>query len=245
VQLAHGTLHVALRDAEREGLLARNVASLVTAPRRSTEEQHHLGPEAARELLLAAKGEPLEAFFTVALTTGLRLGELQGLQWKDINLERQRLAVNRTLLGMRDGQPVFSPSSARKNHSRTVWLTDAAIETLERRQADQDTQRRRAGPAWRECGLVFSTLVGTPLDGNNIRKRSFKRLLEKAGLPTMRFHDLRHSAASLLLAEGVPVKVVSEMLGHADVSTTLRIYAHVIEGAQAQAVSVMDRLFHG
>ena len=92
---------------------------------------------------------------------------------------------------------------------------------------------------------MFTSAMGTPLDGRNIRGRSFPRLLERAGLRKMRFHDLRHSAASLLLAEGVPVKVVSEMLGHTDISTTLRIYAHVLEGAQEQATSVMDRLFHG
>ncbi|HMO53915.1 MAG TPA: tyrosine-type recombinase/integrase [Tepidiformaceae bacterium] len=95
-----------------------------------------------------------------------------------------------------------------------------------------------------EHGLVFTNAVGNPLDGRNLRSRSFPKLLAKADLGPMRIHDLRHSAASLLLADGVPVKVVSEILGHVDVSTTLRIYAHVLEGAQEQAASYMERLFN-
>lgn len=242
VQLSHGVLHTALRDAEREGLVGRNVASLVTAPRRSTREYRSLSALDARDLLQAAKDDPLEAFYVVALTSGLRLGELQALMWSDVDLQRRRLTVRRTLAV--DGKPIFSATSSRKNHSRTVWLSEGAIEALERHKARQEGQRQAAGEAWHDHGLVFTTGTGSPLDGRNVRGRSFPRLLERAGLPAIRFHDLRHSAASVLLAEGVPVKVVSEMLGHADVSTTLRIYAHVLEGAQGQATAVMDRLFH-
>ena len=118
VQLAHGVLHTALRDAERDGLVARNVAGLVTPPRRDTREFRSLRPDDARALLAAAHGEPLEAFITVAVTTGLRLGELQALKWGDVDLGRRRLNVRRTLAV--DGQPIFSPTSAKKNHNRTV-----------------------------------------------------------------------------------------------------------------------------
>ena len=242
VQHVHGILHVALRDAEREGLVARNVASLITAPRRSTGEQKYLRVDEANQLLVAAKGEPLEPFFVTALLSGLRLGELQALRWRDVDLERRRLVVNRTFQGLQDGNPVFGePKTA--NSRRTVWLPDRVIDALERQQDTQDAQRRKAGPAWREFGLVFSSRTGTPLDTYHVSQRHFASLLKKAELPHMRFHDLRHSGATIWLSQGVPVKVVSEMLGHADVSTTLRIYAHVIEGSQAQAVSVMDKLF--
>lgn len=243
VQLCHGVVHSALRDAEREGLVARNVASLVTPPRRSTKEHRSLNPADARELLAAAKGEPLEAFWTLAVTTGLRLGELQALRWSDLDLERRRLQVRRTLAV--DGKPIFGASSSKKNHSRTVWLSDGAVTALEAHRERQERQRNDAGPAWADHGLVFSTGTGNPLDGRNLRGRQFPKLLAKAKLPEMRIHDLRHSAASMLLADGVPVKVVSELLGHTDVSTTLRIYAHVLEGAQEQAASYMERLFHG
>lgn len=242
VQLVHGTLHTALKDAEREGLTARNAASLVTPPRRSTREYRSLHPEDARELLAAAKGDPLEAFWTLAVTTGLRLGELQALKWGDVDLARRRLQIRRTLAV--DGKPIFSASSTKKNHARTVWLSDGAVVALEAHRERQDVLRVMAGDVWQDHGLIFTTGTGNPLDGRNLRGRQFPKLLRKAKLPEMRIHDLRHSAASMLLADGVPVKVVSEMLGHADVSTTLRIYAHVLEGAQEQAASYMDRLFH-
>jgi integrase len=200
-----------------------------------------LNPDGARDLLLAAKGQPLEAFFVVALTCGLREGELQALRWKDVDLERYRLRVTATLTAVQDGKPVFG--EPKTQHSRrTVRMPQMATAALERHQADQDARRRLAGDAWEENGLVFTSDVGRPLWRSQIRKH-WLALLEKAGLPPMRVHDLRHSAASLLLAEGVPVKVASEMLGHSDVTTTLRIYAHVIEGAQEQAASAMDRLF--
>lgn len=242
VQLIHGVIHAALRDAEREGLTARNVASLVSPPRRDTKEHRTLSPEDARELLAAARGEPLEAFWVLAITTGLRLGELQALKWEDVDIARRRLRVRRTLA--EDGKPIFSASTRKKNHARTVWLADGVIASLERHRDLQDAQRAQAGEVWQEHGLVFTVGTGNPLDGRNLRARQFPKLLAKAGLSDMRIHDLRHSAASLLLADGVPVKVVSEMLGHADVTTTLRVYAHVLEGAQEQAASYMDRLFH-
>jgi len=242
VQLSHGVLHTALKDAEREGLTGRNVAGLVTPPRRDTKEYRSLRPDDARALLAAAKGDPLEAFYTLAITTGLRLGELQALQWGDVDMVRRRLQVRRTLAV--DGKPVFSATTAKKNHNRTVWLSDGAATALEAHRDHQERQRLHAGDAWAEHGLVFTSGTGNPLDGRNLRGRTFPKLLAKAGLPAMRIHDLRHSAASMLLAEGVPVKVVSEMLGHADVSTTLRIYAHVLEGAQEQDANYMDRLFH-
>ncbi len=91
--------------------------------------------------------------------------------------------------------------------------------------------------------MVFASITGRPLDGNNFRQRAFARLLDKAGLPPMRFHSLRHTAATLLMAQGVPVKVASELLGHADITTTLRTYSHVLPGMQQQAADAMDRLF--
>jgi len=159
-----------------------------------------LQPAEARDLLEAAKGDPLEAFYTVALTGGLRLGELQALAWTDVDLQRHRMTVRRTL--SEDGKPIFSPTSTRKNHLRQIWLTEAAVAALERHKHIQLEQRRLADDAWTEYGLVFTNAVGGPLDGRNLRRRSFPRLLEKAGLPHFRIHDLRHSAATLLLSGG-------------------------------------------
>ena len=145
------------------------------------------------------------------LTSGLRLGELQALRWTDLDTQRQRVHVSRTLTAMVDGVPVFGEPKTQKSR-RTVWLSAPAFEALERHRVDQDAQRGRAGPAWSEYGLVFTNGLGKPLDSSHVLNRYLHPLLEEAGLPRMRFHDLRHSAASLLLAEGVPVKVVSELL---------------------------------
>ena len=159
-----------------------------------------------------------------------------------VDFERQRLRVAATLTTVKDGAPVFG--EPKTQHSRrTAWLSTMAVDALERHRADQDAKRRLAGPAWQEYGLVFTNDAGAPLWRSQVR-RHWLDLLKKAKLPPMRIHDLRHSAASLLLGDGVPVKVASEMLGHSDVKTTLSIYAHVIEGAQEQAASSMDRLFH-
>jgi integrase len=244
VHHCHGVIRSALKDALREGLVARDVGSLVTAPRRSTSEQRYLRVDEAGALLEALQGENLEAFFTTALLTGLRLGELQALRWRDVDLERRRLVVARTFTEMRDGEPVFEMSSSRKNHARTVWLAERVVDALERWRADQEAAKRKARDAWHEYGLIFTSRVGTPLDTYHVSQRHLPRILKKAELDHIRFHDLRHTAGTIWLSQGVPVKVVSEMLGHSDVTTTLRVYAHVVEGSQQQAVDLMDRLFH-
>ena len=242
LSLLHGVLHKALGDAARWGLVVRNVTDLVDAPKRSTPEMRTLTPEEATRLLFAAKGDPLEAFYTVALTCGLRLGELQALRWKDVGLDRRRLQVTATLQGVENGTPILAePKTAMSK--REVHLSEMAVQTLRAHRGRQLEQRLLLGGLWQDHGLVFANAFGRPLDGNNIRTRSFARLLERAGLPPMRFHSLRHAAATILMAEGVPVKVISEMLGHADITTTLRIYSHVLPSMQEQAAGTWDRLF--
>ena len=242
VSLIHGVLHKALDDAARWGHVVRNVSDLVDAPRRSTPTMATLDPDQASRLLLAARDDPHEAFYMVALTCGLRLGELQALKWSAVDLERRRLHVVATYQGNIDGEPIFAEPKTAKSR-RNVHLSEMAVRALRAHRAQQAEQRLLAGSAWNDYDLVFTTAFGRPLDGNNIRRRSFARLLERADLPPMRFHGLRHAAATLLMAEGVPVKAISELLGHSDITTTLRIYAHVLPTAQEQAAGAMDRLF--
>jgi len=152
------------------------------------------------------------------------------------------LRVTATYQGSVDGQPVFAePKTARSR--REVHLSALAVAALRRHRRAQLEERLRAANLWEDHDLVFTNERGRPLDGNNFRQRAFGQLLEKAGLPHIRFHDLRHTAATLLMAQGVPVKVASEMLGHADITTTLRTYSHVLPGMQQQAAAAMDRLF--
>ena len=244
VNLTHGVLRGALKDAVRWGLLGRNATDAVTTPRRSTVPETAMSADQARTLLAAAEGDPLEAFYTLALTAGLRLGELQALTWEALDFERRHLEVRATYQGNTDGAPVFSAPKTDRSR-RTVQLSVLAVEALRRHRVRQNEQRLSVGALWQDYGLVFTTEFGRPLDGNNLRVRSFARLLTRAGLPSMRFHALRHAAATLLMIEGVPVKAVSEMLGHSDIATTLRIYSHVLPTMQDAAADAMDRIFAG
>lgn len=242
VQLVHGVLRKALHDAMRRGEVARNVCDMIDAPRRSTPETRPLTADEAQRLLEAAAGDELEAFYVVALTTGLRLGELQALRWRDLDLDGARLRVTATLAGVRDGAPILAPPKTSRSR-REVHLSAVAVDALRQHRARQLAHRLAVGPIWEDHGLVFCNGRGRALDANNVRERSFRRLLERAGLPPMRFHELRHAAASLLLAQGVGPKVIAEVLGHADVTVTLRVYAHLMPSAQQEAAAAMDRLF--
>lgn len=242
VHLAHGVLRGALKDAVRWGLVARNPTDAVTTPRRSTATETALNADQARALIDAAEGDPLESFYVLALTAGMRLGELQALTWDAVDLDRRRLDVRATYQGSTHGTPLFAPPKTDRSR-RTVQLSTLAVDALRRHRARQAEQRLQAGALWQNYELVFTTGLGRPLDGNNLRTRSFAKLLMRAGLPPMRFHALRHAAATLLMVEGVPIKAVSEMLGHSDIATTLRIYSHVLPTMQDAAADAMDRLF--
>jgi integrase len=205
VRYVHVTIHKALKDAVRWQLIPRNVADAVAPPRPSNPEINPLNAQQTKTLLTAAEGDRLYALYVLAVTTGMRIGEMFGLKWSDVDLGRGTLQVRRTVAA--DGA-INPPKTARSR--RTIRLTKLAIRAL--RQHEQKAE-------W-----VFASAAGTPIGICNFHKNSWKPLLKRAGLPHKRAHDLRHTAATLMLSRGVPVKVVSEMLGHANVSTTLSIY---------------------
>jgi integrase len=180
-----------------------------------------------RTLLDTARGDRLEALYVLAITTGMRQGELLGLQWKDIDLDTRTLRVNRSVY---DG--VISPPKTTSSR-RTIRLSKLAVAALKYHRVNM-TRRRIS--EW-----VFPNSRGATIGYQNLHNRSWKPLLKRAGLPhSTRFHDLRHSCISLLLARGVPVKVVSEMAGHADVSITLSVYGHVLPDMQSTAADGID-----
>jgi integrase len=236
-------LRVALKDAMLMGLIQRNVAELVRAPRRSAREMKTLSEEQATLFLKATEHDRFAALFVLALTTGMREGELLGLRWQDINFERATVQVQ---LNVQEKDGRFALAELKTAYSRrNIGLSRIAIAALRQHKAQQDSQRSRLGQAWvGQLDLVCPNSVGGLMIPDNMVKRSFKPLLANAGLPEIRFHDLRPTAATLLLSRGVHPKVVSEMLGHADISITLRIYAHVTPHMQQAAVVVMDALFY-
>jgi integrase len=239
VQLVHVTLHKALKQAVADGLIPRNVTEVVKAPQPEKKEIRPLSPKQARTLLEAVKGDRLETLYVLAVTTGMRQGELLGLKWKDVDLETGTVQVRRTL-STRTGKGVtFSPPKTAKGR-RSIKLPEVAKISLSKHRNVQLEKRTNLAGLWEDSGLVFTTRVGTPQGRQELVTRSFKPLLQKAGLPDIRFHDLRHTCATLLLSKGVHAKFVQELLGHATISITLDTYSHVLPGMGDATAGAMD-----
>jgi integrase len=209
----HALLHLALDEALRLGLVQRNITNLVSPPRRVREGMKALTPVQARQFLDVAAETPLEAFYVLAVMRGMRIGELLALKWRDVDLDRHTAQVRATVQRLGSSLAFSEPKSARS--CRKVALPKLAVEALRRHRASQAEERLALGPTWDDLDLIFPNSVGRPMEHSNLRIRSFQPLLVKAELPKIRLHDLRHTAATLLLLQGVHVKVVSEMLGHA------------------------------
>ena len=241
VQFTHAVLHRALKQALRWGLVARNPADAVTAPRPRRKEFHALTQGEVDTLLGAVEGTERYLLYVLAVTTGLRQGELLALKWADIDMEGGKLAVQRRLerRSIRDGH-VFA--DAKKGRSRrSVALARLAIEALRSSRAHQAEARLRAGPAWEDYDLVLTNDLGEPLAPRSVTRRLHADL-EFAGLPRVRFHDLRHTAATLLLADGTHPKIVQELMGHATIAVTMDTYSHVLPHMQREAAGTFDRL---
>ena len=222
---------------------AVSFARYARPPAKEHKEHRTLTVPQSKEFFTAAAGDRLEALYVLALTTGLRRGELLGLKWADINLEKTALSVNRsmdTLYG-----PPEEKAPKRQSSRRTVLLVPEAVAALRLHRRRQAEERLAAGPAWRERDLVFPTTLGTPMLGNNLLKRNLRPLLEKAGLPPLTFHELRHTFATFHLASGGKPKVIQEILGHSSIKTTMDTYSHVIPGMQEEATERLQQLLFG
>jgi integrase len=230
-KLAHCVLHVAFKYAVRAGLASRNVCEAVDPPKITRRSMLTFDVAQAIKFLAAAQGEPHEALYWVALTTGLRLGELFGLQWRDIDLKAGTLSVCRSQSDVKGKLELKEPKTARGR--RQVTLDADVVALLWRHR----TAMLAAGHGGAD--RVFCNSEGGPLRRPDFHRRSFKPLLKRAGLPNIRFHDLRHTSATLLLSQGVHPKIVQERLGHSQISVTLDVYSHVMPGMQRDA---SDRL---
>lgn len=240
VRQLHAIIHSALRQAERWGLIARNVAALVDPPRRNRPEMKVLNTDEARRFLQAARDTNREALFVLAVTTGMRQGELLGLRWRNVDLDTGRLSVVASLQRANGKAALLEPKTPRSR--RQVGLATIAVSALQKHRQRQSRDRLAAGELWVDRDLVFPNQLGGPLDAHNMVQRDFYSLLRRAGLPRIRFHDLRHTAATLMLGQGIHPKVVAEMLGHSTVAVTLDVYSHVTMTLQADAASQLDAL---
>ncbi len=239
VRYAHSVLHGALEHAVKWSLLAKNPAKLVTLPRLERREMNALDLSQANALLNAAKNDRWYALWLLLIAGGLRPGEALGLKWTDI--DDDQLRVQRTLVRQSDHTwSLTEPKTARAR--RTIVLPQIALSALELLRERQKLEQHDAGDQWSEYGLVFTTRAGEPLDYRATARRHFKRLLKAAKLPDFRPYDLRHTSATLLLAAGENIKVISERLGHTSSALTLDVYSHVLPTMQKEAANRLDML---
>jgi integrase len=235
----HSTARKALNDALRWGVVVRNVALFAKAPRIPRREMQTWSPDETRRFLDAARGDRLEGLYVLALTCGMRQGELLALRWEFVDLDARLVQVRGTLRRTKAGVQITEPKNGRY---RQAALCETAIDALRRHRMNQELERARVGSAWRDEGFVFTNSIGGPLEAPNMLRSSFKPLIEASKVRRIRFHDLRHTCASLLLAQNTHPKLVAELLGHSSVSVTLSVYAHVTPVMHAEAAATFDKL---
>jgi integrase len=254
VQLSHAILRAALHRATRQGLIPFNPTDDVDAPSRGRYEPNVLTAEQAQRLFASSAEmvtdedgsskpvDPLHALWVTMTSTGLRIGEALGLKWDDVNLEDRTLAVRRAIQRQpKKGLVFVEPKTAKAR--RRVKLTVTATEALRRHRTRQLSHRLQLGGLWEDRNMVFASEFGTPLDPMNAYHR-FQKALVRAGLDHIRLHDLRHTAATLMLIADVHPKVVQETLGHSNITLTLATYSHVLPSIQSESADKLDEAFN-
>jgi integrase len=236
VQFVHAVLRAGLQNAMRDELVTRNVAKLVQVPTPRYEVGRGLTPEQARTLIEAAKADRLSALYVVAVYLGLRRGELLGLQWEHVDLDEETLQVVQTLQRV-DGQLQLLPPKTRTSR-RTIPLPSPVVEALRSHKVAQGKERLAAGARWVDTKMVFSTIVGTPIEPDNL-SRSWYQVRKVLDAPLPRFHDLRHTCVTLLLTEGVAPHIVQQIVGHSGIDVTMTIYAHTSLDEKRKALRLL------
>jgi integrase len=241
VRHCHAVLHNALNEAVKQGLLLRNPTNDVTAPRVVRKELHTLARQQVKQLLVVSEGGRWHALWALLVTSGMRLGEASALRWSDVDFVRGVATIQRSVQRQKGEGLVFvEPKTA--GSRRAIRLPQGIVELLKRHWDIVEHIRAAAGDGWRENGLMFPTLTGGPLDPSRVNA-ALHNDLHKAGLPRLRVHDLRHTAATLLLEEGTHPKVVQDLLGHSTIAMTLDLYSHVTPRLHEEATARMQQLF--
>jgi integrase len=240
VRQVHMVLRRALKQAVLWRMLASNPSDAVKPPRAIRKELRILNEEEVRRLIAITNGTRQHALWVLLATTGCRLGEALGLRWTDIDFQSSTASIRRALQLQRGiGLTFVEPKTARSR--RTVPLPAETLAVLAEHRRDRDKDRAQAGELWQETDLVFTTPIGGPRNPRNLTA-PFHIALKRAGLPRVRIHDLRHSAATHLLTKGVHPKVVQDLLGHSTIAITLDTYSHVMPALAKDASAVMSSL---
>jgi len=240
VRHCHAVLHNALNEAVKQGVIARNPTSDVTAPRIVRKELHTLSRRQVKQLLAISKGTRWHALWALLITTGLRLGEATALRWQDLDLARGVATIQRGLQRQRTTGLVFvEPKTA--GSRRAVQLPKGTIAILQEHRIIVEGMQVSLGDFCKDCDLVFPALTGGPVDPARVNT-ALHNDLHKAGLPRLRVHDLRHSAATLLLEAGTHPKIVQDLLGHSTIAMTLDLYSHVTPRLQEEVTARMQEM---
>lgn len=237
VRRIRSVLAQALDQGVRWGSVTRNVASLTRPPKATRKEGRTLTPEQARHLLDTLKGHRSETLYALMLSTGLRRGEALGLKWDDFNPKEGTVSIRRQLT--RENGSLATKDTKTARSRRSINLPTRVVEDLKAHKVRQARERLELGPAWQDTGYIFTSSVGTPLDPRNLN-REFKIVCQKASLGDWHPHELRHSAASLMLAQGVKIQVVSEVLGHSSIRMTADVYGHILAPDREAAAAAMS-----
>lgn len=233
---------MALGHGVKLGLVAKNVAESVEPPRQKKAEIVTWDARQTQAFLEHVSADRLYPLFLTAILVGLRRGEIAGLRWSDVDLQDHRASIRQTLISV-GGKPVYSKPKT-SNANRTVALSPVLIEELKRCYSMQQAERAICGSGYSDNGLVFCQMDGSPYHPDNLSSL-FRRAVKEAGLPTIRFHDLRHIHATLLLAQGTNIRLISERLGHSSVQFTMQTYAHSLPGQQEEAALRLDEQLFG
>lgn len=241
-QYARAVLVRSLKWAVTTGALPRNPAALVDGPRNAaTKLDDALTADEARKVLSAAQGDTWEALAVLVLRLGLRRGEALALRWSDVDLDAKELTVNGTLKWEKGGRIYIDPPKTNAAR-RTIPLVSGTLDALKAHRRQQAADKLKAGPLWRETGHVFTRPDGQPVIPN-VATAWWRALTTRAGIGPRRFHASRHTAATLMLAEGVPLEVVSAILGHAGLAITADVYARPTADSKRRALARLDELF--
>jgi integrase len=249
VAYLHTIVHRSLRDAVRWGKVTRNAANAADPPKgKGGKEMQVWTAQQLAQFLDTLKGDKLETAILLGATTGMRRGEVLGLRWQDVDLDKAWLSVRQTLSAPRNPDtgehvPVFGEPKTRRGR-RSVPLPAQTVAVLRAHRKDHLRERMLVGPGWQDSGLVFCEPDGQPIHPDRFRKR-FEIRVRRSGLPMIRFHDLRHTYATLALQAGVHAKAVSEILGHASIGITLDTYSHAVPGLQESAAETVAALVFG
>jgi len=242
IRYLNSILRVAFKDAVSQGVLTNNPTNGAILPRWNKKEMQVLDQNEVQRFLKIAKDSSFFYVYYLAILTGMRLGELMGLKWSDIDFQNQVISISRQAQAIKGKGIVFSEPKTRSG-IRKIRVQPNTVEALLQQKEKIQAMKENAGHKWIENDLVYPSTIGKPMDSYHLRK-DFFHLLSIAGLPRIRFHDLRHTAATLMINHGIPIIVISKMLGHSKPSVTLDFYGHCSVAMQDEASKIMDSVMN-